>query len=193
MSTLRQRHAQEDVASLLDESEQDAVIQELAVQSARARRQTQLCMTPLGACLALLYLYFAGQALVDPWSIRHHAELRDVLRPLAIAAGDLGSSIAVAAGTWAVAAYCNQSEHQGRAILRPVVVLATLMAVFWSLGILKMLRLRGFVLDGAWRMFWLPAAPAVWTLITLSVINTVGAVERDLRALRAARYRFRHI
>lgn len=184
---------QEDTVSLLDETEQDELIEELAAQSARARRQTQLCVAPLGACLALLYLYFAGQALVDPWSIRHHAELRDVLRPLAIVAGDLGSSIAVAAGTVAVVAYCNQATLLGRALLRPAVVLATLMAVFWSLGILKMLRLRSFELDGAWRMFWLPAAPSIWNLIAVSVINTVGVVERDLRVLRAARYRFRRI
>ncbi|KAK2080260.1 hypothetical protein QBZ16_000113 [Prototheca wickerhamii] len=189
MAELRRRVPESNEVPLLDDTQQNAVLDEFRRQARAARRQTQLIIGPLGTALCLAYFYFAIQALLDPWSVRHHAELIDVLRPVAIAAGEAISGVAMAGSLAAVIANCRLRPALGRSILQSSVLTTILVSLFWSMALAKMLRLHSYELDGAWRVFWLPLAPAVWSLICVSLINTIQCVQADLRRLRAARYR----
>ena len=137
---------QSNEVPLLDDTQQNAVLDEFRRQARAARRQTQLIIGPLGTALCLAYFYFAIQALLDPWSVRHHAELIDVLRPVAIAAGEAISGVAMAGSLAAVIANCRLRPALGRSILQSSVLTTILVSLFWSMALAKMLRLRSYEL-----------------------------------------------
>lgn len=135
---------------VLDESEQNAVLDEFQSQAQAARRQTLWLIGPLGGALCLAYFYFSIQALLDPWSVRHHAELIDVLRPVSLAAAEALSGVAMSGSLAAVIANCRLQAGVGRSILQSAVLLTILVSIFWSMALAKMLRLRNYDLVRSW-------------------------------------------
>lgn len=133
-------------ASLLDEDEQDQVVRALEREARQSAARCKLMIGIMGAGLVGMYCYFAAWAIRDFGSIRHHAELQDVLRPAAVSVGELGGAVAVASGALAVVMHDTGRERHVRTCLRLAFTFTLLEALLWTATILKLLRMRDYKL-----------------------------------------------
>lgn len=124
---------------LLDESEQDELIAALGAQALKNAHFAERAIVPLGGLLSVICLYLALQSYLDPWSVRHGAELMDVVDPVWFVAGQTGVAAAVAVTSAAVAACCRANAALERRLLVPGMGLSLLVLLFWIIVVGKLI------------------------------------------------------
>lgn len=124
---------------LLDEAEQDELIAVLGKQSLKNARFAERAIVPLGGLLSAICLYLALQSHLDPWSVRHSAELSGVVDPGWLVAGQAGIAAAVAISSAAVAACCRANAALERRLLIPAMGLSLSALLFWIIVVGKLI------------------------------------------------------
>lgn len=131
---------------MLDEQEQLNLIESLERDVNKATARAKQLIGPLGVALVIMYCYFAAWALLDFGSIRHHTELHDVLRPMAVAIGELTGAASVIAGSLAVVHLNPMHPARSHTYLQAAVSITVFQALLWTATIVKLLRIRNYVL-----------------------------------------------
>lgn len=88
--------------------------------------------------MASLYLFFAAYQLLRPFQTPHQARFAGHLRPLSVAAADLGGAATVLLATWAALSFPgHQARGSWQVLLAAAAFLATLEAVFWCVAVAR--------------------------------------------------------
>lgn len=114
------------------------LIEQLERAAGRQRHYSKALLAFFGLCVAALYIYFAAHQLLQPFQTPHQARFAGHLRPLAVAAADLGGAATVLLALWATLSFPgNQARANWRALLSAAAFLAGMEALFWSVAIAR--------------------------------------------------------